>query len=513
MDTIQIIELEDHDDIDSIRDRILSAQSERVLLVIPWDSPSLRKPVDLQVAQRLADANGIDLAIVSTESDIRIAAHDVGLPAFRSVDEAQRKQHWHKPHAEEDELKPWTPSRRKRREAERAAVERNQADAQARRRHPAWLAVKIGIFVVAVLVLLFAALAIIPQANIRLVPQSTRIVANVNIIADATAEAADPMTGHIPATAVNATVRESITIPTTGKKSIPDTRAQGPVIFVNQLNTPVRISQGTVVRTSATGQATRFILTQDVEVPAGIGAQAQGVVEAVEPGAAGNVPANFINEIEGVAALAARVSNPADLTGGADKEVKAVDAADREAAKEQITPLLRDAALKQLQTQVGPKELLIAESMSGNILDMTYDHEVTEQADNLTLVMRVQYAADKVSTEDANSLAFGALKSQTPPGYQLIPEGLVFQRGEAVLVPETNNQYQFPMQAIGFAAANLDVNKAVSEIAGKRGEVAQELLSKSLPLKKDPEIKIYPGWFPFVPWLSFRIQTQVDPQG
>ena len=250
-----------------------------------------------------------------------------------------------------------------------------------------------------------------------------------------------------------------------------------------------------------------------MEVPAGIGAQAEGIVEAVEPGAAGNVPANFINEIEGVAALAARVSNPEDLTEGGDKEVKAVDAADREAAQQQITPLLREAALKQLQAQVGPKEFLIPESMSGTILDLTYDHELTEQADNLTLVMRVQYAAGKVSTEDANNLAFGALKSQTPPGYQLIPEGLVFQRGEALPVPETDNQYQFPMQAIGFAAANLDINKAVRAIAGQRSDTAQELLSQSLPLKKEPEIKIYPGWFPFVPWLSFRIQTHVDPQG
>ena len=103
-------------------------------------------------------------------------------------------------------------------------------------------------------------------------------------------------------------MRDTITIPTTGKKSIPESRAKGRVIFVNQLNSPLRISQGTVVRTSATGQALRYVLTQDVEVPAGIGAQAEGIVEAVEVGAASNVDANLINEIEGVAALAARVS-------------------------------------------------------------------------------------------------------------------------------------------------------------------------------------------------------------
>ena len=78
MDPIQVIELEDHDNINTIRDRMLTAQSARVLLVIPWDSPSLRKPVDLQVVQRFGEANGIEVAIVSTEGEIRTAAHEVG---------------------------------------------------------------------------------------------------------------------------------------------------------------------------------------------------------------------------------------------------------------------------------------------------------------------------------------------------------------------------------------------------------------------------------------------------
>jgi len=513
MNPIQVIELEDHDNIDTIRDRLLTAQSPRVLLVIPWDSPSLRKPVDLQVVQRFGAANGIDVAIVSTEGVIRAAAHEVGLPAFRSVNAAHRKARWHKPHDEDDELAPWTPSRRKRREAQRAAVERDQADAQGRRRHPAWIALKIGIFVAVLLVFVFAALTIIPNAQIVLVPQSTKITAAINVIADPKAEAVDALTGHIPASEVKTTVRDSITVPTTGKKSLPESRAKGRVIFVNQLNSPVRISQGTVVRTSATGQALRYVLTKDVEVPAGIGAQAEGIVEAVEVGAASNVDANLINEIEGVAALAARVSNPDPLSNGGDKEVKAVDAADRDTANEQIKPKLREAALKQLQAQLGPGEFVIPESLSGNILESTFDHEITEQADELTLLMRVAYTAQKVKSEDANSLVFGALKAQTPPGYELIPEGMSFQRGEVAAVPQGEDLYQFPMQGTGYAAANLEVGQAVRQIAGKPIAEARSLLQDSLPLKKTPQITVFPAWFPTLPWLMFRIQTSVDPQG
>lgn len=513
VEPLQVIELEEHDDIHSVRDRIGTAQSERVALVLPWDSSALRQQVDLQVVQRYAEANGIEVGIVSPESDVRTAAREVGLPAFRSLRAAQRAARWHKPHAEDDELKPWTPSKRKRREAQRAAIERDQADAQARRRHPAWIAVKIAIFIFALLVIVLATLIIVPSAQIKLVPQSTKITSAINVIADPAVTEVDDLTGHIPANEVTTIVRESSTVPTTGNKDLPDTRATGRVIFINLLNTPARLGQGTAVRTSASGQATRFILTQDVNVPAGIGAQAEGIVDAVEPGAKGNVDANLINEIEGAAALAVRVSNPEPVGGGSDRSVPAVATVDQDTAKEQIKPLLREKALTQLQAQLGPGEFIIPESLTGNILDLTYDHALAEQADNLTLVMRVEYAAQKVKSEDANSLAFQALKAQTPPDYELISQGMAFQRGEAVAVPESENLYQFPMQSVGYAAAHLDVGEAIRTVTGKSIAEARESLQTSLPLKKTPDITVFPKWFPVLPWLLFRIQTEVNPQG
>lgn len=509
----QIIELEDVDDIHTIRDRLATATGERLILVVPWDSPVLRRPVDLQIVQRFAETNRLDVAIVSSESEVRTAAREVGLPAFRSVSAAQHKTPWRAPLDEEDELTAWQPSPRKAREARRAAVERDQADAQARRRHPAWRIVKVALLIIVIVTLAGTALAIIPQADIEFVPRSTQLIANVEVIADPAAESVDPLTGHVPAAEITTIVRDLVTVPTTGKRGIPDTRASGPVIFVNQLNTPVTVGKGTAVRTSATGQAVRFILTDDVQVPAGIGMQAQGRVEAVEPGTAGNVPANFINEIEGVAALAVRVSNPEPLTGGGEREVRSVDAADRETAREQLAPKLREKAIEQFQAELGPGEFLIPESLSGTILEATFDREVTEQADTLTLLMRVQYSVLKIASEDANGLAYAALAHQAPPGYELIPQGLGFQRGAASPVENADNLYRFPVQGVGYAAAALDINRATRQVTGKPVDEAIALLKQALPLKSDPKIRIYPDWFPVLPWLSFRIKSEVNPTG
>ena len=94
---------------------------------------------------------------------------------------------------------------------------------------------------------------------------------------------------------------------------------------------------------------------------------------------------------------------------------------------------------------------------------------------------------------------------------------MVFQRGDAFVISDTQTVsktlYQFPMQGTGFATANLDVGSVVQKMAGKSLDEATALLQDSLPLKTDPQITIFPKWFPWMPWLSFRIQTEVKPQG
>ena len=508
-----IIELDEHDDIHTVRDRLATANSLRVVLVVPWDAPVLRDTVDLNLVRRAAESHQMEVAIVSPEGEVRTAAREAGLPAFRSAEAAQRKTAWHAAHDEDDEDKPWQPSARKTREARRAAVERDQSDVQVRKRHPAWRIFKYALVLIVLVVLAGAALVIIPQAQITLVPSSSRIIVTINVIADPEATEIDPVTAHVPATQLTTIVRSLITVPTTGKRAIPDSRAGGNVIFVNQLNTPVTVGKGTAVRTTASSQAVRFILTEDVQVPGGIGAQAQGRVEAVELGAAGNVPANFINEVEGVAALAVRVSNPDPLTGGGDREVAAVASEDRDTAREAIKPKLREAALQQLQAELGPGEFVIAESLSGTILEETFDHEITEQADQLSLLMRVEYTAVKVSSEDANRLVFTAMQNQAPEGYGLIPEGLSFQRGGAAAVEGSDTLFQFAMQGVGYAAADLNIGQAMRRITGKSIAEASDLLKQALPLKSDPVITIKPDWFPVLPWLSIRIQTEVNPAG
>ncbi len=506
----QILELHEHEDVHSIRDRLEFAQSERVLLMIPPYSDVLKRRVDLQLIQRFAQMKRLEIALVTRDPDRRALAAELKIPTFSTLEAGQRQQRWHKPDAAG--FGPYSPPDRS--EAHRAARERDVRIAHGELRRKIWPAIQAVFILIVAASIVFSFVAVLPSAEVYLVPQSERVVTNVTIVVDPELGSVDIAAGRVPARAVVTEVRGEITIPTTGRKFIPTTRATGVVFFVNQLNIPSRVQQGTVVRTSAGAQAIRFVVTADVAVPAGIGAQAQAPIEAVEVGAQGNVPPNFINEIEGVAALSLRVSNPDATKGGSDREVTAVDPTDLKIAPTLLIEQLKQQALARMaQDELSPTEFLLAGSLSVDfVLDETFDREVTEQATELTLQMRVQFSALAVDSEGANAIVFTAMQAHAPAGYGLLPDGLVFQRGTEQPIGETG-EYRFEMQGIGYAAAAVDVGSALQAIAGQPAQSAAEILQQNLALQQPPRITIHPSWFPLVPLLPVRMRAVVDVSG
>jgi len=508
----QILELHEFEDVHSIRDRLAFTESKRVLLVVPPFSDVLKRRIDLQLVQRFAQEKRLDIALVTSDLDLRALATELDVPTFFTVEAGQRRQRWRR--AGDDGFGPYRPPDRS--EARRAARDRDtrvsQAGGEARRQ--IWMGVKAGLIVVVTLAALVSAVAVVPSAEVFLVPESQRVVANALVVADPDVAAVDMAAARVPARYVVAEVKGTVTVPATGKRFIPDTRATGVVFFVNQLNIPFRVQKGTVVRTSAGAQATRFVVTSDLDVPAGIGAQAQAPIEAVEVGARGNVPTNFINEIEGVAALSLRVSNPDVTKGGGDREVTAVDPADLDIARNLLLEQLKQQALDSLaRTDLGSTEFLLAGSVSTDaILDATFDKEVTEQATELTLQMNVRFSALAVDSEDANIIVCAAMQAQAPAGYGLLAEGLTFQRGAEQPIGDTGT-HQFEMQGLGYAAADIDVARALRAIAGKPRDTAASILQRDLSLQKPPRITVSPGWFPIVPLLPVRMRAIVDASG
>src|SRR5512146_3196798 len=94
--TTQIITLESHDDLISVRDRMSWAKTPRILLVWPkYEKVTLRQ-VDLKVLQRHAAALGAQLGLVTRRRQVRVEAESLHIPVFESTGPAQ-KLAWPKP--------------------------------------------------------------------------------------------------------------------------------------------------------------------------------------------------------------------------------------------------------------------------------------------------------------------------------------------------------------------------------------------------------------------------------
>ncbi len=507
----QIIYLDPTDDVISVRDRVEMAEAKRVLLAIPPYTDVLARRVDLQIVQRCAAHRGIEIALVTEDGHILSQARELGLPVFDSVVVGKRRKRWRVSHDDGD-AEHWSPRRND--EAWTAAAQRGPAQARAAQHRKLRLTLAWALFVAVLFIFAAGAVLTVPSAHIVLIPRSEPVTVRLNAVIDPNIRAVDYARSRVPAAEISAEVEGNAQVATSGQKDIPSSRAAGKAVFLNQLTVPVNIPKGTAVRTSAFGTAIRFVTVADVTVPGGFGAQAEVPIEAVDVGAGGNVAANLINEVEGVAALAVRVTNSEPTKGGGVRQVPSVTQADKDRLRAALLQQLQQRAFAQMQGQLGEQEYAPPESLGvSEVLDETYDRFVTEEAPSLGLQMRVRVVGLKVGMQDANALVYAAMAGKVPPGYELIPDGLTFRREETLVPADKRGNLTLVMRGIGFVAARLDLEVVRQAVAGQPVERARDHLLQSLPLQADPVVQVWPDWFGRMPYLTFRTEIEVKPQG
>src|SRR5688572_6690381 len=159
----QIITLESHDDLISVRDRMSWAKTPRILLVWPKYEKVMLRQVDLKVLQRHALALGAQLGLVTRARRVSEDAEALRIPVFESTGQAQRVA-WPKPRRRRWARRPPKKDLRQRREEVSAGPER-----EAWRAHPV---VRVGAFLIGVASVLVLVALFIPRAQVILQPES-----------------------------------------------------------------------------------------------------------------------------------------------------------------------------------------------------------------------------------------------------------------------------------------------------------------------------------------------------
>ncbi len=490
----QVIQLDSHDDVTSVRDRMSWAKTERILLVFPSRSRLLRRSLDLRLLQRHADTLGAQLAIVTRSIELRRLAVGMQIQVFTTV-AAARRQTW------ESEEKPAQPhSRLEHSDLRQMRLEAFPAEARWR----SLFGVRFFFFSLAVLAILAVLTLFIPSATIQLSP-ATRLQSLAFTISASPNATTVNLAGSLPARLITAVVEQNKTIRTTGLVSVPDKQAQGLVRFRNLTTVLTGIPAGTLVSTQ-TIPSVRFTTTTDAVVAAGVGKTVDVPIQAVEAGSAGNLPADSLVALEEVdLGTSLAVTNPAPTLGGSDRTAAIQTVADRVLIRQGLLSELLDKCKTDFQQTLKPGDIYFPDSLVvSQVLSETYFPAEDHSGDTLSLAMRLQCQARYASQADVNTLVEMSLDAALPEDF--IPASA----GPTVLpvsIPVTGADgiTHLDVQVQRLLHARLDLQAAVDLSLGRRPVEAARRLEAALRLDAEPVIKMKPGWWPWLPLIPFRI--------
>lgn len=497
----QIIQLEPHDDIISARDKMGWGQTSRILLIWPDSGQVLNRRLDLILLQRHTASLGAQLAIVTRDQNVRFYANKLAIPVFKNIHLAQDSS--------------WRVKNRRRStrsintiKAKHESPDLNTFYANTHPTTPDWLrypVTRLSLFIIGVLAVMSIGAILLPASTVKLNVKKETQEITLNVIANPEIENIN-LSGELPAYRTQVIVEGRSTLPVQGTIQIPYEYAVGRVTFTNLTDESIYIPINTVVRT-LDSEPIRFLITKEIEVPAGPGESTSASVTAVKPGESGNLPANRLVAIEGPLGLTLSVSNPLPTNGGKDRIAPAANEEDREKLFQQMLDDLELTAISELREQIRIDDILFTSTLSiTEVLEETYEPTEGMPSDNLTLNLRVGFEALTVSSEDIETLLTNILDANLMEGTSPYKETLEYSN---LKDPETNDEgiARWQINAIRSFKVHIPEEQVFNIIKGQTPTMARQLLIELFPLNDPPELAISPNWWPRIPLLPFRVQV------
>ncbi len=490
----QIITLESHDDLISVRDKFSWAKTPRILIVWPKYEKVTLRVLDLKILQRHADSLGAQLGLVTRRANVRRDAESLGIPVFDSTTTAQRDL--------------WPDSApRSRRIPKAPRRDLRKVRDTVYEKEAAWRTSLLGralTFTAGVMAILAVAGLFVPRAALTLYPEAQTQSVIIPVAASQSVESIS-ITGAIPARALSVIVGVEQSLAITSEITVPKSKSKGIARFTNLSQGEVDIPAGTLV---ATETSTRFVTLNDTRLPSGIDQFVDAPIEALELGAQGNVPADTITIVEGPLGLSISVTNPNPVKGGADSQVIGATEDDRAKLRDIVMENLRRDAQSKLRAQIAPADILLLDTFEVvQVVEENFEPPAGQPGKSLVLKMQVEFSARTVSDDDLRQLSLSTLnasvengfESTAPPAYKVISEPST----------DTSSVSHFELEVTRTLLRQVDVMRVFSIVRGYKPELIKDELVSSLFLRQEPEIVITPSWWPWLPLIPFNISVEV----
>jgi hypothetical protein len=495
-----IIQLEPHDDIISARDKMTWGKSSRILLVWPKRGKILRRRVDLVLLQRQGDHLGAQVALVTKDQVVNDFADEIGIPVFNSSKQAQ-KYVWDSPKDNITRMrlpgqKPPDPK-----ELRLTGDLLHQSPVRAWD-HNGWRLIFFSLGVLSVLAL---ALFFFPSAKVVLRPVLKEQTMDFSVRANLGLPAPNP-SGGIPAFSTTVIVESQKESSATGIVSSPDRYAAGTMRLKNLTDKPVEVPAGTVLRTLTDPQI-RFITQEYLIIPAGPGMEVEVDVRAALPGSSGNVDTDQIQAVEGDIGLRLSGTNPEPLTGGAERPVRSPSAEDYQHLRDDLLDTMRTMALANLEQKIPTDQKLLPASIQiQKILEEVVDPLVGQPGDQIRMKLQVEYSVLYINGNDMKMVSQAGLDANIPPGFYPVPDSLAMIDLQEPVKNE-NGIIEWRIRAVRKVQAAAPREVVIAALLGQTPSEAVRSIKSLLPLQKDPEITLFPSWWPILPYLPFRLEV------
>ena len=375
------------------------------------------------------------------------------------------------------------------------------------------IAAIVGGLAVVLLVVVAFQYFVVPSSTITVIPQAKRLPIDSTVRIDPDAGALDVARGIVPATVMDATVSETLTKPTTGRRREAQGVARGFVTVRNRTRQAVVLPVGSRVMTAdGTGFLTdaEFLVPPTLQVGGrDVPGEAIVAVTAEAPGLAGNAPALAITTVDGPFGGALEAFNPQPLEGGSELEAALVSPRDFAELEELLTERLQSSAIERLRRDRPANQTLIVWSpATGNpqLLRREFSAEPDEHADELSLSMEIRALGTAFSTDDLEAvLRQRLLDSLEGQAFEIDSIRVV----DTEVLGERQGVLDLRVQAIAEAVDTINHDTVRDTAAGRSlGEGLQAL--RSLPGVDRVAVTHDPSDTGNFPRISFRINVQVE---
>ncbi|MDP2975709.1 MAG: hypothetical protein Q8N45_05785, partial [Anaerolineales bacterium] len=190
---------------------------------------------------------------------------------------------------------------------------------------------------------------------------------------------------------------------------------------------------------------------------------------------------------------------------GAERIVSMPTAGDRVLLREALLTDLRQQALDQVATQLAPGDLLFPETLAINhVLGETYLPAEGRAGDALALSMQAEFSIQYVLASDLKTLAAAALDAGLASDLLPVADTLTIEQAGGPL-SQADGVTRFEILISRRLMPNINMFSLRHAVQGLPPAKASQRLESILPLASPPQIQLVPSWWPWLPFLQFRI--------